>query len=44
MRFSCRDPVAVASMKKIDEKLMVFDAFIDTQSQTKILGTSRTEF
>ena len=33
-----------AMKKENDEKLMIFDAFIDTQSQTKNFGISRTEF
>ena len=30
--------------KKNDEKLMIFDVFIDIQSKSKNLGTSKTRF
>ena len=30
--------------KENDKKLMIFDVFIDTQSQSKNVGISRTEF
>ena len=36
MKFSCRDPVSVASMKKIDEEWMIFDRFSDVDPRREI--------
>ena len=44
INFSCSDPSSVSMWTKNDENLMIFHAFIGTQSQSKNLGTSRTEF
>ena len=42
--FSCSDLSWVSIPKENDEKMMIFDVLIETQSKHKNLGTSRTIF
>ena len=44
MNSSCRDSVSASNMKKIDEELMIFDRFVDTDSHCGIIWKETVKF